>query len=271
MARWAALIRQRRSEKPVLLVDAGDFCSPWRTRHQDIKYRYFFEGMKRLGYDAIAIGENEIRFGRKRLLETMKRTDLPFVSSNIIDKRGSGHLAAPYIVTSVGKHRLLFWRREGIKVGILSVVLPVYIHTIDEEIHKYYDVRDTRMSALETVSTLKELGCDLIIALSHLGWENSLEFANAVPGIDMVINGHRTHNGTHHEYVGKTIVIDTGLNRSSFTEINVTIEDGKPRYTPQDMGSVLLSLDGDPEFVALEKSFEEELEVSRMSTAKGER
>ncbi len=271
MARWAALIRQRRNEKPVLLVDAGDFYSPWRTRHQNIKDRYFFEGMKRLGYDAIAIGENEMLLGRKHLLATMKHADLPLVSSNIIDKRGSGHLAAPYIVTSVGGHRLLFWRRGGLKVGILSVVLPAYIHKIDEDMHKYYDVRDTRISALETVSTLKQRGCGLIIALSHLGWENSLEFAKTVPGIDIVVNGHRTHHGMHHEYVGETIVIDTGINRSSFTEINVTIEDGTPRYTPQDMGKVLLSLDGDPEFVALEKSFEEELEASKMSTAKGER
>lgn len=227
--------------------------------------------MKRLGYDAIGIGENEIKFGRKQLLETMKRADLALVSSNIIDKRGNGHLVRPYIIATVGGHRLLFWRRGGIKVGILSVVLPTYIHAIDEEIHNYYDVRDTRMTTLETVSTLKQRGCDLIIALSHLGWENSVELAKAVPGLDIVVNGHRKHNGMHHEYVGETIVIDTGVNRSSFTEIDVTIDGGAMRYTPKDMGKVLLSIDGDPEFLALEKSYEEELEASKMNTAKEDR
>jgi len=271
MARWATLIRQRREEKPVLLVDAGDFCSPLRTRYQDIKDRYFFKGMKRLGYDAAGIGENEIKFGRKRLLETMKEADLTLVSSNIIDKRGSGHLVKPYIVATAGGRRLLFWRTGGITVGILSVVLPTYIHAVDEEIHEYYEVRDTRMTVLETISTLKKRGCDLIIALSHLGWENSLELAREVPGLDIVINGHRTHNGMHYEYIGETIVIDTGPNRSSFAEIDVTIDGGVPRYTPKDMGKVLLSLDGDPEFVAFEKSYEEELEASKMSTAEEDR
>ncbi len=240
-------------------------------RHQNIKDRYFFEGMKRLGYDAIAVGESEIRLGRKQLLEEVKNADLPLVSSNIIDKRGNGHLAAPYIVTTLGKHPLLFWRKGRIKVGVLSVVLPSYIHGIDEEIHKYYDVQDTRMSALVAVSALRKRGCDLIIALSHLGWENSLEFAKTVPGIDIVINGHRSHNGLYHEYVGETIVIDTGINRASFAEINVTIEGGTLRYNTKDMGKVLLTLDGDPEFVALEKSYEEEIEASKMSTAKGKR
>lgn len=250
-----------------MLIDAGNFCTPWRTRYQYIKDRYFFEAMKRLGYDAIAVGPDDVRFGRKRLLKTVEEYDLPLVSSNIIDKRGTGHLGAPYIIRTVGGSRLLFWRRGGLKVGILSVVLPAYIHSINEEIDKYYDVSDTRISALETISTLKEAGCELIIALSHLGWENSLEFAEAVPGVDIVINGHRTHNGMYHEYVGETIVVDTGINRSSFAEITVTIENGTPGYNAQDMGKVLLSFDGDPEFTALEKSYEKELRESRTNTA----
>ena len=156
-------------------------------------------------------------------------------------------------------------------MGIFSVVLPAYIHEIDEDIHKYYDVRDTKMTALEMASTLRGQGCDLIIALSHLGWENSVELAKSVPGIDIVINGHRTHNGMHHELVGETIVIDTGINRTSFTEIDVKIEDGKARYNAREMGKTLLSLDGDPYFLSLEKSYEQELEAARMNTAAGKR
>jgi 2',3'-cyclic-nucleotide 2'-phosphodiesterase (5'-nucleotidase family) len=271
MARWASLIQQRRTEKPVLLVDAGDFCSNLRTRHQDIKDRYFFKGMQRLGYDAIGVGETDIRYGRKRLLETMKRADLPLVSSNLIDKRANGHLVSPYIITTVGGRRVLFWRKGGIKVGILSIILPVYIHSIDEEINKYFDVQNTKITAFETASTLRSAGCDLIIALSHLGWKNSLTLAQEVPGLDIVVNGHRSHNGMHHEFAGETLVIDTGINRSSFTEIVVTITDGKPRFSPKDMGQVLLSFDGDPAFLALEKSYERELEALKTGGSKGDR
>lgn len=271
MARWASLIRRRRSERPILLVDAGDFCTSSISRYQEIKDRYFFEGMKRLGFDAIGIGENEIKFGRKRLLKTMKSADLPLVSSNIIDKRGDDHFVSPYIIKTAGGNRILFWRRGGLKVGILSVILPVYVHSIDENVSKYYDVRDPRMTALETVSTLRERGCTLIIALSHLGWENSLELAKDVPGIDIVINGHRRHNGTYHQFVGETIVIDTGINRSSFTEIEVTFHDGAPRFFAKDLGKVLLSFDGDPAFLALEKKFETELEALKMGNIEKDR
>ncbi len=271
MARWASLIQRRRSERPILLVDAGDFCSSSRSRYQETKDRYFFEGMKRLGFDAIGIGENEIKFGRKQLLEAMKSADLPLVSSNIIDKRGNGHLVSPHLIRTTGGDRILLWRRGGFKVGILSVVLPVYVHSIDENVSKYYDVRDAKMTALEKVSTLRQRGCTLIVALSHLGWENSLELAREVPGIDIVINGHRTHHGTHHQFVGETIVVDTGINRSSFTEIDVTFHDGKPRFFAKDLGKALLSFDGDPAFLALEKSFETELEALKMGNVEKER
>jgi 5'-nucleotidase len=261
MARWATLIEQRRQEKPVLLVDAGDFCPSVQRRHQHVTDRYFFQALGRIGYDAIGVGETDIRYGRKRLLERMKRDDLPLVSSNIIDKRGGGHIVDPYIIRSVGGRRWLFWRRGGIKIGILSVVLPVYIHSIDEKINKFYDIRNITLTALETASTLREKGCDLVIALSHLGWENSRTFAETVPGIDVVINGHRAHTGLHHEFAGKTLVIDTGLNRSSFAEIEVTLTDTGPKFKAQDMARVLLSLEGDPYFLSLEKSYEQEMDA----------
>jgi 2',3'-cyclic-nucleotide 2'-phosphodiesterase (5'-nucleotidase family) len=271
MARWAALIQERRSEKPVMLVDAGDFCAERRIRHQEVKERYFFEGMKRLGYDCIGLGENELRFGRKRLLETMKNADLPLVSSNIIDKRGNGHLVPPYRIVTVGGRKILFWRSGGIKVGVFSVVLPVYVHSIDEQISRYYDVQNSRMSALEMVSALRQKGCDLVVALSHLGWENSYNLAGEVPGIDIVINGHRKHHGTHHEFAGGTVVIDTGINRTSFTEIDVVIENGKPRFVVKEMGREVLAYEGDPGFLALEKSYEEELEAIKKGNTGGNR
>jgi 5'-nucleotidase len=269
MARWAALLEQRRQEKPVLLVDAGDFCPVIRKRHQDVTNRYFFEGLKHLGYDAIAVGEQEIRFGRKRLLEVMKSADLPLVSSNIIDKRGNGPLVAPYVVTTVGGRRVLFWRSGGVTIGIMSVVLPVYVHSINESVTKYYDIKNTRMTALQTASTLREQGCDIVIALSHLGWQNTLELAASVPGIDIVINGHRARTGSHHEFAGETIVVDTGPNRSSFTEIEVTMQGGVPRFAVKELGRVLLSLKGHPFFLELEKAYEAELETLRTGSGGG--
>jgi 2',3'-cyclic-nucleotide 2'-phosphodiesterase (5'-nucleotidase family) len=260
MARWASLIKQRRSETPVLLIDAGDFCPAQRTKNQEVKDRYFFEGMRLLGYDAIGVGENEIRFGRKRLLETMRDANLPLVSTNIIDKRGNGHLVSPTRIVTVGGRRVLLWRTGGVRVGVLSVVLPAYVHKVDEMAGRFYEVRDPQDTALEAASALRKSGCDLVIALSQLGWQNSLELARTVPGIDIVVNGHRSHNGMYYERVGRTLVLDTGINRSSFAEIDVSWKDGAPRFSAKEMGKVLLSLQGDPALVELEKDYQHEIE-----------
>ncbi len=263
MARWASLVKLRRTEHPVMLVDAGDFCTIRRERMQQVKARYFFEGMKLLGYDALGIGERDISFGRARLLETAKSYQLQLVSSNIRDKATGRHIVQPYIIKDIGGTRTLFGRKGSVRVGIFSVVLPTFVHKADRQAMEYYTIVNPKISALEMVTKLRERGCDLVVALSHQGWNKSFELARGVPGIDIVLNGHRSHNGTHSEMAGNTIVVDTGVKHSSFTEILVTYRDNRPVTKALDLGGKLLKLKGDPDLIELEKRFEEEKRASR--------
>ena len=261
MARWASFIDSRRSETPALLLDTGDFFRPEASENDDIDYRYFFEGMRLMQYDAVNIGANDILYGRDRLRNAAKEGSLPLVSSNIVDRRDDGLIAQPFVIKYLGGRRTLFGMREGIRAGIFSVTAPSFFDMIDSSVSKNYKIMDPRITALEAVSTLREKDCDLIIAISHLGWEKSVRFATDVPGIDIVVNGHRGHEGTHQQHAGSTLIVDTGIHRISFTEIEARFFKGKLFLKATDMGGAARHEPERTDLLELESRYGKELKT----------
>jgi 2',3'-cyclic-nucleotide 2'-phosphodiesterase (5'-nucleotidase family) len=265
MARWASLVDQRRSKRATILIDAGDFSLPPDTRNRDFKERYFFEAMKLLRYDAVAVGDGETRDG---LLAAAERLRLPLVSSNIRDRATGEPVAAESIVKEVGGSRTLFGRRGAVRVGIFSVVLPSFVHRAGRDGRPQYNVLDPKLSSLAAAANLRARGCDLVIAVSHLGWRNSIELARDVPGIDLVLNGHREHARTHLERVGSTAVVDAGETEWSFSEVSVTFEGDSLGIAAANVCGEALGMRADPRFVEIQEKYAEELRRLPGGTAK---
>lgn len=255
MARWATLIEQRRDERPVLLVDTGNFCSRKHAKDQDVQDRFFFEAMKLLRYDALAIGENEILFGKKRLLETSRRNGFELVAANIIEKKSQTLLTASYVIKEIGGTNLLFTRIGALKVGIFSVVQPSLVYSADRLTREYYEIEDPQVVALRTASELRKNGCDIVIALSHQVWDRSVQLAGKVPGIDLVVSSHRINVNTHSEMHGGTLLVGPGETKTSFTEIRADRIDGRWEITAVDRGPELLELADHPRFSGIEKQY----------------
>jgi 2',3'-cyclic-nucleotide 2'-phosphodiesterase (5'-nucleotidase family) len=263
MARWATLIEGRRKERPVLLVDAGDFCATKKQRDKEIKDRYFFDALYTLDYDALAIGEQEILFGRRNLLETAEQQELPLTSANIFDRKTKKRIADPYIIKNVGGKKFLFMTIGGVKVGIFSVADSSLVYAADRLVREYYEVTDPRSAALEAVGELRRKGCDLVIALSHQDPDESAKLTRAVPGIDIVISSHRVGMKTAWENISGTIMIQTGVPERSFTEIEVSWNDYRPKITVFERGDVMGILQDHPYFAELEKSYKEETGIDK--------
>ena len=259
MARWASLVEKRRSERAVLVIDTGDFSLPPDTRQRNLKERYFFEAMKLLGYDAIGIGELETRAGIEGRLAAAKRYGLPLVNSNILDRTLKKPVAPETIIRDIGGSRTLFGRGRAVRVGIFSVALPSFIYRDGAEVRQKYSVVDPKLSALAAATNLRTQGCDLVIAVSHLGWQKSLELAREVPGIDVVLNGHRAHKTPRGERVGSTVVVDTGEKERTFAEVSLTFEGDSLVAAVADACGASHALREDPRLVRLQKKYAEEL------------
>lgn len=190
-ARRASLIQKiRQQEEHVLLVDAGDVF-------QGTPYFNFYGGelefklMTKMGYDAGTIGNHEFDNGLKGIKDQLPHAGFDIICSNydfsntILEGRFQ-----PYQI----------YRRGKIKIGVFAVGIELngLVNKEMFEETKYFDPIEI---ATDMVRILKEeKNCDLVICLSHLGYEYSNEpdkisdvhLAQRTSDIDIIIGGH-TH------------------------------------------------------------------------------
>lgn len=190
-ARRASLIHKiRKEESNVLLLDAGDVF-------QGTPYFNFYEGeleyklMTKMGYDASTIGNHEFDNGLKGIQNQLPHAGFDIICSNydfsntILEGKFK-----PYQI----------YRKEGLRIGVfgLGIELEGLVGKDMYEETKYLNPIET---AQEMTRILREeKRCDLVICLSHLGYEFKNEpekicdihLAQKTSGIDLIIGGH-TH------------------------------------------------------------------------------
>ncbi|KAF3703220.1 5'-nucleotidase [Channa argus] len=183
VARRATEIKRiRRTEKNVLLLDAGDQFqgTVWFNYFKGAEAAHF---MNKLRYDAMAFGNHEFDNGVEGLMTPfMQKINCTVLSANIkADKSLAptfGISYQPYKIIVVGGQRV------GV-VGYTSQETPALSQpgphlTFEDEVN-----------ALQPhVDKLKTLGVDKIIALGHSGFTVDKNIAKKVRGVDVVIGGH---------------------------------------------------------------------------------
>lgn len=205
--RRMALIEDERAKTPgLLLIDSGDFS-------QGSPYYNFYKGevevelMNRMGYDVATIGNHEFDFGLENMARIFRMAKFPIVCANY-DFTGTSveGLVKPYTII----------KRNGLKIGLfgLSPQPRGLVDTTKFVGVKYLDPVETaeRMAAL--LKTKKK--CDVVICVSHLGWENEeLTDQMLVPAtrdIDIVFGGHSHTYMKTLQYVknvdGKDVPVD---------------------------------------------------------------
>jgi 5'-nucleotidase len=164
---------------PQLLVDAGDFL--------DVKAGYaqnceMINQMNQLGYHAAAVGNREIENGQEYLSSLVPLMKFPLVNCNYVFEHPQlKQKIKEYVIIRSGKY----------KVGITGVGVDPTSYMNGISWHHPYN------KANEVAAYLKHHHqCDLILCLSHLGYEqvtgapSNIEFATASENIDILISGH---------------------------------------------------------------------------------
>jgi 5'-nucleotidase len=188
VARRYEIIQKIRSEEEnVLLLDAGDIF-------QGTPYFNKFGGvlemklMSKLGYDVATMGNHDFDGGMDGFVEAQEHADFSFVCSNydFINTPIDGH-TEEYKIIKKGK----------IKVGVFGVGVELKGLVPDSKFGETV-YNDPIEIANDLAAKLKRKGCDLIICLSHLGYEygtdkvSDLVLAEKTKGIHLIIGGH-TH------------------------------------------------------------------------------
>ena len=188
-ARRASLIQQiRNEEENVLLLDAGDVF-------QGTPYFNMYEGeidfklMSLMQYDAATIGNHDFDNGIDSLNKMLPYAKFPFVNANYdFSKTILNGKIQPY-------HTFL---KDNVKIGVFGIGVELD-GLVDKRLYKETKYNNPVISANKIAEILKtKEQCDLIICLSHLGYEYKSEkisdtkLAAQTKNIDLIIGGH-TH------------------------------------------------------------------------------
>ena len=183
LRRIAMLKEERRKDPGLLLFDSGDFC-------QGSPYYTLFKGdvesglMNMMHYDAGTIGNHEFDFGLENMARVFKRLNFPIVCANYrFHEYGLDKIVKPYVII----------KRNGLKIGVFGLS-PRLDGLVDHKNYRSTEYLDPVKTAQETADLLKKKHCDLVVCISHLGWEEKgmgdQEVISRTRGIDLVLGGH---------------------------------------------------------------------------------
>lgn len=195
----------------VLLLDAGDF-SQGTTLVNHEKGLKAAEYLVKAGYDAVSLGNHEFDFGFEAVQDVaavLKAGNVPILAANVL-KKGTEE---PFFSASV------VLEKGSMKIGIFGLdtaetqtkAAPSAVKDLN-----FLDGKEMFAAAQAQVDTLKAQGCDYIICLCHLGVDDesigrrSTDMAEAVTGIDLIIDGHSHTVMDGGQMAGDTMIVSTG-------------------------------------------------------------
>ncbi len=215
LAKVAVYVEELRKENPnILLLSAGDMI------HGTNVVNLFgglpmVEIMNHMGFDAMALGNHEFNYGQEQLLTLAKAAKFPFLSANVIRDDGTVFIN-DYNIFEVG----------GVKVGVFGlspVETPILTHPKDVIGLNFADPAEISAKMVDALAGQ----VDIIVCLSHLGYDDDKVIAAAVPGIDIIVGGHSHTALAKPEVVGDTIIVQTGDWAENAGVLNVVVAGGK--------------------------------------------
>lgn len=191
ISRRATLIDEIRKENPnTLLLDAGDIF-------QGTPYFNYYGGelefklMSKLKYDATTIGNHDFDNGIEGLYKQLPHANFDFISANY-------DFTNTIMESKTLPHKVFI--KDDIKIGVFGLGVELK-GLVDPKLYKETTYLNPIEIAQDQTRILKEkLNCDLVICLSHLGYNyhnnpnkvSDLILAKQTKHIDLIIGGH-TH------------------------------------------------------------------------------
>ena len=198
-------IKKIRAEKPnAVLLDAGDAFTG-TLYFNEFKGQADLKLMNLAGYDIMTFGNHEFDLGssaegHQALVDFIKAAKFPFVSSNVDfskDEKFNGLFSD--LVSSEPENGKIYngiiKEIEGKKVGFFGLTT---LDTKNISSPKKVEFENYLQEAEKAVQAFENEGVDIIVAVSHLGYDdtaavdNDLSLASQVDGIDVIVGGH-TH------------------------------------------------------------------------------
>ncbi|MCA1286043.1 thiosulfohydrolase SoxB [Salipiger bermudensis] len=218
MDRVATVINATRADRPdAILLDGGDTWHGSMTCHKTAG-QDMVNVMNALKPDAMTF-HWEFTLGSERVQEIVEGLPFAALGQNIFDAEWDepAELFKPY----------QFFERGGVKVAVIGQAFPYMPIANPRWMFPEYSfgIRDEHMQ--EMVDEVRGMGAELVVCLSHNGFDVDKKMAGIVNGIDVILSGH-THDALPEPVlVGETIIVASGSNGKFVSRVDLDVRDGR--------------------------------------------
>ena len=187
--RAAYLDSVRTAEGPenVLLLHAGDF-SQGTTYFSELGGNLEVQALNAMKYDVVTLGNHEFDNGLEDLGRRLSSLEMPVVVCNYdFSPFEAGKYIKPYVIVE----------KAGLKIGVIGVLCDLKSMVAGDIAE-----RVPEFPMVETVQKYADLlkveeGCDLVIALTHIGYEEHTPgditdpiLCSKTRNLDLIVGGH---------------------------------------------------------------------------------
>jgi len=194
LAAVAGVVNSFRAANPdgVLLLDAGDAWQGTLISNTSNGW-VVIDGMKKMGYDAMTVGNHEFDFSLQTLKDNIAKAPFPIVSANIIDEKTNQLVDWIKPSTTV--------TRKGVKIGVIGASTPQTETTTKSTNIVGLNFPNPAPYITAEAAKLRAAGANLIVADTHLPGENdktkgivgelpNLANAAGLSVTDAIVGGH---------------------------------------------------------------------------------
>lgn len=217
VARLAGIARDYRTRYPnrVLWLDGGD------TWHGTLLANVFHgqpvvDAFNVAGLDAMVLGNHEFNYDQETIQVRAEQARFAVLSANTIRLEDGYSIVAPYTIFEL----------DGVNVAVFGLTTPDTPWAAHPKTTVGLTFLDPVEAATALVPTLKEKA-DLVVALTHIGFDEDQRLARLVPEIDIIVGGHSHTKLSEPVQIGDTIIVQAHEHGKYLGALRLLVEDGR--------------------------------------------
>jgi sulfur-oxidizing protein SoxB len=215
--RIATVLKAIRAERGnrVAFLDGGD---TWQNSYTSLqsKGQDMIDCMALLKPDAM-VGHWEFTLGTERVKAIVKTLGFPFLAQNVRDTEWDEPVFEPMTMLD----------RGGVKVAVIGQAFPYTPIANPRWMMPSWSFGIRESDLQGNVEKARKAGAELVVLLSHNGFDVDRKLAGRVKGIDVILTGH-THDALPEAVkVGKTLLIASGSHGKFVSRLDLDVRGGE--------------------------------------------
>ena len=208
-------IREERGNDKVLLLDGGD---TWQGSYTSLKTQGMdmVKTVSLLKPEAM-VGHWEFTLGKNRLEELINEMNYPFLGGNVFDTEWEEQV---FESTS-------FIEKGGINIAVIGQHFPYTPIANPRHLVDGWSFGIRAELLQKNVLNARERGAEVVVLLSHNGFDVDQKIAAIVEGIDVILTGH-THDAVPEAIrIKNTLILSSGSHGKYLGRIDLEVKNGK--------------------------------------------